>query len=65
MDRSPSGWPPIAEPELRKRLAMDDGEFAAFIDSLMAQLAPRPFDPASLARAIAYPWARPAKTPSS
>ncbi len=59
MDRSPSGWPPIAEPELRKRLAMDDGEFAAFIDSLMAQLAPRPFDPASLARAIAYPWARP------
>jgi len=55
-----SKWPPIAEPELLSRLAMDDEEFAAFVRALVAQLAPRPFDPALLALALGYPWARPA-----
>jgi hypothetical protein len=54
-----SEWPPIAEPELLKRLAMDDGEFAEFIRSVVTQLPPRHFDPAALALAVGYPWARP------
>jgi hypothetical protein len=54
-----SEWPPIAEPELLERMAMDDEEFAAFIRTIASQLAPRPHDAASLALAIGYPWARP------
>jgi hypothetical protein len=54
-----SGWPPIAEPELLARLAMDDEEFAAFIRTAIAQLPPRTHDAASFAQAVGYPWARP------
>jgi hypothetical protein len=55
-----SRWPPIAEPELLERLAMDDREFEAFVRALMAQIPPRAYDAASFARAVGYPWARPA-----
>lgn len=52
-------WPPIAEPELLRRLAMGEEEFAEFIRSVVAQLPPRHFDPAAFALAVGYPWARP------
>jgi hypothetical protein len=54
-----SEWPPIAEPELLARLAMEDEEFATFVRSLIVQLGPRPYDAAAFALAIGYPWARP------
>jgi hypothetical protein len=54
-----SDWPPIAEPELLRRLAMDDEEFAAFIRPLVSQLPPRPYDTDVLTQAVGYPWARP------
>lgn len=52
-------WPPIREPELLKRLGMDDAEFAEFLGAVIAQLPPRTYGTAVLAKAIAYPWARP------
>lgn len=54
-----SEWPPIAEPELLRRLAMDDREFEAFTDRLLSSFPPREYNAAALARALAYPWARP------
>jgi hypothetical protein len=53
-------WPPIEEPELLRRMTMDDAEFAAFIRGVVSQLGPRPCDAAALARALGYPWVRPA-----
>ena len=41
-----SGWPPITEPELLARLAMDDEEFRAFIGGVISQLPPRNFEAA-------------------
>ncbi len=55
-----SEWPPIAEPELLRRMGMDDARFAEFVAATIAQLPPRTLDPDSLARALAYPWERPA-----
>jgi hypothetical protein len=52
-------WPPIAEPELLERMAMDDEQFAAFISATVAQLPPRECDAAAIAQALGYPWARP------
>jgi len=54
-----SKWPPIDEPELRRRLAMDDEEFAAFIRGLVSELAPRDYGPDVLTQAVGYPWSRP------
>jgi hypothetical protein len=54
-----SAWPPIEEPKLLERLAMDDREFAAFIRVVVAQLAPRECDAAAIALALGYPWTRP------
>lgn len=54
-----SEWPPIDEPELRRRLAMDDEEFARFIRGLVSQLGPRTYGPDVLTQAVGYPWARP------
>jgi hypothetical protein len=54
-----SEWPPIAEPELLERLAMDDRQFGEYIRALIAALPPRSFDAASLERALGYPWTRP------
>jgi hypothetical protein len=55
-----SEWPPIAEPELLRRMAMDDEEFASFIGATVAQLPPRRCDDEAIARALGYPWRRPA-----
>ena len=51
-----SGWPPITEPELLDRLAMDDRQFEQFIRALVARVPPRAFEVASLERAVGYPW---------
>jgi hypothetical protein len=53
-------WPRIDEPELLERLALDDDQFSAYIASLLAALPARPFEKAALARALGYPWTRPA-----
>jgi len=54
-------WPPpIAEPELIERLALDDGGFRTYALRFIAQVPRRPFDAAAYAWACAYPWARPA-----
>jgi hypothetical protein len=55
-----SEWPPIAEPELLRRLTMDDAEFDEFFQGLVERLPARTHDEVTFARAIAYPWARPA-----
>jgi hypothetical protein len=56
-----SVWPPpIAEPELIERLAMDDEQFRAFIATFIAAVPPRACDEAAFAWACAYPWVRPA-----
>ena len=57
-----SGWPPITEPLLRERLAMDDGTFAAFIRATLCALPPRRFTPEVLATALGYPWERPERS---
>ncbi len=54
-----SAWPPISEPELLERLAMDDERFGELLLGLLAALPPRSYDAGVLARAIAYPWTRP------
>lgn len=55
-----SEWPPIAEPELLRRLAADDDEFGEITRAIWAQLPPRAHDADTLARALSYPWVRPA-----
>jgi hypothetical protein len=52
-------WPPLSEPELLRRLTLDDAQFAAFIRGVVGQLPSRECDDDTIARAIAYPWARP------
>jgi hypothetical protein len=54
-----SGWPPIEEPELLARLALDDRQFGELIQTLLARVPPRDYGPELLERAFAYPWARP------
>lgn len=53
-------WPPLADPELRERQALDDAAFRAFLRTFAAAVGPRPYEPDALERALAYPWARPA-----
>lgn len=54
-------WPPpIDEPELIERLAMDDERFRAFVAAFFAAVPPRTCDAAAVAWACAYPWVRPA-----
>jgi hypothetical protein len=53
-------WPPpIAEPELLERLALDDAGFLAYIRAFIAHVPRRPCDAAAFAWACAYPWERP------
>jgi hypothetical protein len=54
-----SEWPPIDEPELLDRLAMDDRRFEEFIRGFVAEVPPRDFDSGVFERALGYPWARP------
>ena len=50
---------PITDQELLRRLAMDDAEFEAYLSDLLASLPAQELTPVALARALAYPWARP------
>ncbi len=56
------GWPPITEPELLERLALDHDEFIAFVRRLAAALGRRTYEPTLLERALAYPWQRPGRS---
>ncbi len=56
---SVSDWPPIADSELRRRLAMDDREFEEYLRGLLEALPERVFEAAAYERAVGYPWARP------
>jgi hypothetical protein len=51
--------PPIEEPELLERLAMEDREFAEYVRRLAAALPARVYGAEALERALAYPWERP------
>ena len=55
-------WPPITEPLLLERLAMDDATFLAFIGGLWRALPPRRLTPELLATALSYPWERPSRS---
>lgn len=54
-----SDWPSIDAPELIERLSMDDGEFEAFLETLLVSFPRREYEAAVLTRALGYPWARP------
>lgn len=51
--------PPIDEPGLAERWAMDDAEFLRHWRELAANLPSRPCDAVALERALGYPWERP------
>lgn len=55
-------WPPITDPELLERQALDDEAFRAFLMTFTAAVGPRRYEPAHVERALAYPWARPARS---
>lgn len=52
-------WPPIVEPELLARLALDDDEFYAAARKISELWGRREYTPALLERALGYPWERP------
>jgi len=58
-DRSMRDWPPIKEPELLARLALDDEGFLASAHEFAAVWGRRSYEPALLERALGYPWDRP------
>lgn len=53
-------WPPIAEPQLLERLALDGEEFVAYFLGIAAAWPRREFDRAAFEQAVGYPWERPA-----
>jgi len=53
------GWPPIEEPELLARLALDDAGFRQLVGEIARAVPSREFEAAELVRAVGYPWARP------
>jgi len=60
-DRVSEAWPPpIAEPELIQRLALDDEGFREYIRAFIALVPSRECDADAFAWACAYPWERPA-----
>jgi hypothetical protein len=55
-------WPPIEDPALRERLALDDDQFFAALRELAAAWGGREYKPEALGRALSYPWERPARS---
>ncbi len=55
-------WPVIGEPELLTRLAMPDEEFIAHISGWTRAIGRREFTEEIYARALGYPWPRPAQS---
>ncbi len=53
------GWPAIEDRELLERLGFDDARFERYVQAVLAALPAREYDAGVLARALAYPWARP------
>lgn len=53
---------PITDPQLVRRLRMDDAQFLAYLQDLAASLGRREYTPAAYARALGYPWQRPARS---
>jgi hypothetical protein len=51
---------PITDAQLLERLAMDDSRFGEYVRDLVEALPAREYEQAALARALAYPWERPA-----
>jgi hypothetical protein len=56
------GWPPIDEPELRRRFGLDDAAFRATYCAFLRSVGPRRCTERDVRRALAYPWARPASS---
>ncbi len=55
-----SAWPPpIADPELLERLALDDAAFRDWVGAFVARVPRRACDEEAFAWACAYPWERP------
>jgi hypothetical protein len=54
-----SSWPPIEEPELLARLALDDRGFRQMVGEIARAVPAREFAEEALAHAVGYPWARP------
>lgn len=54
-----SRWPPIEEPELVARLAMDEREFRRMIGEFARAVPAREFAAEALSNAVGYPWERP------
>jgi len=52
-------WPPIEDPELRRRLAAADDEFLALMRGFVGSVGPREFGDVEYERALGYPWPRP------
>ena len=57
-----SPWPVIGEPELLARLAMPDEQFIAHISGWTRGMGRREFTEEIYARALGYPWPRPAQS---
>ncbi|MGH2906405.1 MAG: hypothetical protein ACRDKI_06495 [Solirubrobacterales bacterium] len=55
-------WPPITEPKLLERLALDDDAFDAFCDRLFGLVPPRTHAAGDTEYALGYPWERPARS---
>jgi hypothetical protein len=54
-----ASWPPIEEPELLARLALDDTGFRRMVGEIAGAMPAREFEAEALERAVGYPWARP------
>jgi hypothetical protein len=52
-------WPPITEPELLERLALDDAQLIAVMRGYWSAAGRREFQPSVLEWALGYPWDRP------
>ncbi|HEY7255888.1 MAG TPA: hypothetical protein VH476_04315 [Solirubrobacterales bacterium] len=52
-------WPPITEPELLERLALDNDQFFSALQDVLAAWPRRTYDPSFFERARGYPFERP------
>ena len=55
-------WPPIDEPELLERLALDEAGFHALMTAFVGALGRREFTPELYDHALRYPWERPTRS---
>lgn len=53
-------WPPITEPELRARMALEKAQFVAVMRKFWSAACPRELERSAFERALGYPWERPA-----